>query len=93
LLDLKADQSMIEEGMAREVINRMQKLRKKAGLVPTDQVTVFYGITPAKSELERITDSYLSFIENTIKMPVKPKSQLGKGNVIMEENQQVIYKI
>lgn len=75
--------------MAREVINRMQKLRKKAGLVPTDQVTVFYGITPAKSELERITDSYLSFIENTIKMPVKPKSQLGKGNVIMDENQQV----
>jgi isoleucyl-tRNA synthetase len=89
LLDLKADQSMIEEGMAREVINRMQKLRKKAGLVPTDQVTVFYGITPAKSELERITDSYLSFIENTIKMPVKPKSQLGKGNIIMDENQQV----
>jgi len=89
LLDLKADQSMIEEGMAREVINRMQKLRKKAGLVPTDQVTVHYGITPANSELERITNSYLSFIENTIKMPVKPKSEMGTGNIIMDENQQV----
>ncbi|XP_059479642.1 isoleucine--tRNA ligase, cytoplasmic [Neocloeon triangulifer] len=90
LLDLKADQSMVEEGMAREVINRMQKLRKKAGLVPTDQVTLFYGVTPAKSDLERIVQSYLSFIENTVKMPVKPKAQMPKANLIMDERQQLM---
>lgn len=29
LLDISPDQSMVDEGMAREVINRIQKLRKK----------------------------------------------------------------
>lgn len=29
LLDVSPDQSMVDEGMAREVINRIQKLRKK----------------------------------------------------------------
>ncbi|XP_065333424.1 isoleucine--tRNA ligase, cytoplasmic [Cloeon dipterum] len=90
LLDLKADQSMVEEGMAREVINRMQKLRKKAGLVPTDQVTIFYGVTPKDSELERIIQSYLNFIENTVKMPIKPKAQLTNANLIMDEKQQLM---
>lgn len=29
LLDVSPDQSMVDEGLAREVINRIQKLRKK----------------------------------------------------------------
>lgn len=29
LLDITPDQSMVDEGVAREVINRIQKLRKK----------------------------------------------------------------
>lgn len=29
LLDVSPDQSMVDEGVAREVINRVQKLRKK----------------------------------------------------------------
>lgn len=31
LLDVSPDQSMVDEGVAREVINRIQKLRKKVG--------------------------------------------------------------
>lgn len=31
LLDVTPDQSMLDEGVAREVINRIQKLRKKVG--------------------------------------------------------------
>ena len=31
LLDVSPDQSMMDEGVAREVINRIQKLRKKVG--------------------------------------------------------------
>lgn len=33
LLDVSPDQSMLDEGVAREVINRIQKLRKKVGHV------------------------------------------------------------
>lgn len=42
ILDLRADESLLESGIAREVINRIQKLRKKAGLEPTDIVEVYY---------------------------------------------------
>ena len=41
VLDLGTDDSLVEAGLAREVVNRVQKLRKKAGLVATDVVDVY----------------------------------------------------
>ena len=42
VLDLRRDDSLISAGLARELVNRVQKLRKSAGLVVTDEVEVFY---------------------------------------------------
>ena len=36
------DEEMLEEGVAREVINRMQNLRKSAGLNVDEKVTMYY---------------------------------------------------
>ena len=47
ILDVSPDQSMLDEGVAREVVNRMQKLRKKGKLVPTDLVTVHWSTDDA----------------------------------------------
>lgn len=41
VLDLGTDESLVEAGLAREVVNRVQKLRKKAGLVASDVVDIF----------------------------------------------------
>ncbi|KAK4233624.1 isoleucyl-tRNA synthetase [Achaetomium macrosporum] len=38
LLDVAPHPELVEEGLVRELINRFQRLRKKAGLVPTDEV-------------------------------------------------------
>lgn len=38
LLDAAPHPELVEEGLVRELINRFQRLRKKAGLVPTDEV-------------------------------------------------------
>ncbi|GKB97307.1 hypothetical protein Tco_0983444, partial [Tanacetum coccineum] len=38
IMDLGADDSLFEAGFAREVVNRVQKLRKKSALEPTDSV-------------------------------------------------------
>merc|ERR1711962_611524 len=46
MLDTSPDQSMIDEGVAREVVNRVQKLRKSSGLKVSDKVTMFFTITP-----------------------------------------------
>lgn len=39
LLDITPDQSMVDEGVAREVINRIQKLRKKVRKQRNDTTT------------------------------------------------------
>lgn len=87
LLDVTPDSSMQDEGTAREIINRIQKLRKKAHLVPTDEICVFYAAT---DDLERVAESLASFIESTIKTGFKKfKTRTPSDQLIIEENQQV----
>jgi isoleucyl-tRNA synthetase len=45
VLDLTADESLRSRATARELINRFQKLRKRAGLQPADAVDLFYKAT------------------------------------------------
>lgn len=41
-IDITIDNEILVAKMTREIISRVQRLRKKAGVVPTDQVEVFY---------------------------------------------------
>eukprot|EP00741_Cyanophora_paradoxa_P015733 tig00020904_g15189.t1 len=45
LIDCREDASLREEGTAREVVNRVQKLRKEAGLLPEDDIEVFLEVS------------------------------------------------
>ena len=58
ILDLRLDDSLTEAGLGREVVNRVQKLRKKAGLVVGDLVHVWLSMTPA---LRGAVDSQVGF--------------------------------
>ena len=49
VIDLRQDDSMAEEGLGREIVNRIQKLRKKIGLVAGDPAHVFLEMSPALS--------------------------------------------
>ncbi|KAJ8957846.1 hypothetical protein NQ318_001842 [Aromia moschata] len=83
LVDVTPDSSMQDEGLAREIINRVQKLRKKAHLVPTDEVAVFYE---CDGELERIAREFREFIEGTIKATFKEaKQRKASDRLIIEE--------
>jgi isoleucyl-tRNA synthetase len=44
LLDAFAYPELAQEGLMREVLNRVQRLRKRAGLVPTDDVKLAYAV-------------------------------------------------
>ncbi|XP_022651088.1 isoleucine--tRNA ligase, cytoplasmic-like isoform X1 [Varroa destructor] len=70
LLDILPDENMINEGLAREVINRIQKLRKKAHLVPTDPISVYITAEPADSVVGKVVESHSEFIRNTLKTPL-----------------------
>lgn len=70
LLNVCADSTMIDEGTAREIINRVQKLRKEAKLVPSDPIRVYYRNCPTTAntvELDRICKEFRDYIENTLK--------------------------
>ncbi|EFA74909.1 isoleucyl-tRNA synthetase [Heterostelium album PN500] len=43
VLDLNIDQVLLQLGVAREVTNRIQRLRKKSGLAPEDPIKMFYN--------------------------------------------------
>jgi len=86
LLDVTPDQSMLDEGVAREVINRIQKLRKKAHLVPADDITVFYE---ASGKLSKICKDFTEFIYGTIKQPLKLRPHPADAEVIIAEDMQV----
>lgn len=46
LLDAVAYPELAQEGLAREFLNRIQRLRKRAGLVPTDDIKLAYAVLP-----------------------------------------------
>merc|ERR1719186_1510380 len=81
MLDTTPDEEMLEEGVAREVINRVQKLRKSAGLKVDDKVTMFYTVTPSDHSLASIITKFSDYIQTSSKTPIRslttpPKSSL-----------------
>lgn len=87
LLDTQPSQELIDEGIAREIINRIQKMKKKAKLFPTDPVLVFYWIDNEKSELFRVALNFQNYIENVIKSPFKLYTEEeGKKIILAEEH-------
>ena len=72
LLDTSPDQSMLDEGVAREVVNRVQKLRKSSGLKVSDRVTMFFTVSPADHSLARVISEYTDYIQSSSKTPLRP---------------------
>ncbi|XP_058701495.1 isoleucine--tRNA ligase, cytoplasmic [Poecile atricapillus] len=89
LLDVTPDQSMVDEGVAREVINRIQKLRKKRNLVPTDEIMVYYRALPEGEYLDSVIQQHAEFIFATIKADLKPYPVPTSKEVLIQETTQL----
>ncbi|XP_074594988.1 isoleucyl-tRNA synthetase [Brevipalpus obovatus] len=77
LLDKTPDAEMRAEGLAREVINRVQKTRKEAGLLPTNEIEIYYQTDD--SELSQIIVEHKEFLKNGLNANVEPLDKLKKG--------------
>ncbi|GJN91022.1 hypothetical protein Rhopal_004036-T1 [Rhodotorula paludigena] len=91
LLDCRKRPELEQEGTAREVVNRVQRLRKKAGLVATDDIDVFYSFAAGVGkELEDIMAASADVIRKTLKKSPRPRAELEQGReVVIEEEQEV----
>ncbi|TPX70658.1 isoleucine---tRNA ligase [Spizellomyces sp. 'palustris'] len=91
ILDTGLDQSLIDEGLAREIINRVQRLRKEAGLQPTDEVLYYYKLVEDPSdELAKVLDGQREFLLKALKQPIEHLDQRKPdANIIFEKDQEV----
>jgi isoleucyl-tRNA synthetase len=89
ILDTELDQSLIQEGLARELVNRVQRLRKKAGLLPTDDVLYYYSLTlDENGQLRNMLDGQKDLLNKYLKQEVLEKEASG-NNIIFEEEQEI----
>ncbi|XP_058082721.1 isoleucine--tRNA ligase, cytoplasmic isoform X1 [Magnolia sinica] len=88
ILDLRPDESLFEAGVAREVVNRIQKLRKKAGLEPTDMVEVYFkSLDDDKSVLDNVLNSQENYVREVLGAPLLPSVLTPPDAVILCEEQ------
>ncbi|RPB13621.1 hypothetical protein P167DRAFT_486046 [Morchella conica CCBAS932] len=98
ILDTELHKELESEGLAREILNRVQRLRKKAGLVATDDVKMEYRILKDPIGLEEVFVEHRDTLEKALRRPldkatithieeINPGEDIDK--IIMEEEQEV----
>ena len=79
-LDLKLDEKLIEEGITREIVNRIQNIRKNQGLDVTDKIEINLKKTP---KLEQALKSNLEYIKGeTLAIKLYFSENLDGGEII-----------
>jgi isoleucyl-tRNA synthetase len=100
ILDAELYSDLADEGLAREIINRVQRLRKKAGLQPTDDVKMEYKVLsdPDKIGLANVFTGQAKTIEKALRRPIDhhvvtdvegPIPEKVEEGVILEEEQEI----
>jgi isoleucyl-tRNA synthetase len=90
-LDIQIHPDLQNEWLAREFTNRVQRLRKKAGLQATDDVDVFYSFEEGTG-----TDIMVALTQNAVliqktvgSIPTGMKERKQETQVLIEEEQEV----
>lgn len=100
ILDAGIYPELAEEGLGREIINRVQRLRKKAGLMPTDDVKMEYRVLedPEAIGIEKVFKTQAAALEKSLRRPIDKHhvtqingdmDQKSKEAVILEEEQEI----
>lgn len=100
ILDTEMQLSLLHEGIAREVVNRVQQLRKRAELKPTDDVKMEYKVLtdPDNIGIEKVFEEYGRTFEKALRRPLVKHVMTQVGGeasdamtevVIVEEDQKV----
>ncbi|KAI4216243.1 MAG: hypothetical protein LQ351_001253 [Letrouitia transgressa] len=100
ILDAHIYPDLAQEGIVREVLNRVQQLRKRANLMPTDDVKMEYKVLrdPESIGLERVFETHGKAFEKALRRPLDKhvatafEGTIPNGDVdvvIAEEEQEV----
>lgn len=87
VLDLRADSALLARRTARELVNRFQKLRKKAGLEPGDSVDLFYSPPSDAAAAAELADAIAAedaYLRDSLGGAVLPAAARPGGAVVLE---------
>ncbi|KAH9893748.1 tRNA synthetases class I-domain-containing protein [Xylariomycetidae sp. FL2044] len=93
ILDTEMYPELAQEGLAREIINRVQRLRKKVGLQPTDDIKMEYKVLsdPENTGIEDVFVSQTQTIEKALRRPVdKHEVTQVEGEIPAEKQEGII---
>ncbi len=77
ILNTELNADLILEGLAREIVRKVQSLRKEADLNITDKIKIYYN---GSIEIENTINNYLDYIKNeTLAIEVIKQSDLDKN--------------
>lgn len=88
IMDVNVYEELKTEGLAREIINRIQKLRKKVGLEATDDVVVQYSVLEDNMNFDNVVSEHYSMITKTVRSELE-KLDESRENAIADEDQTI----
>lgn len=92
LVDTALRQDLMDDGLLRDIINRVQKMRKTAGLLPTDDVRMQYCVVsnPDGIGLDQLVTARQSLFESSLRRPLESmasaKGALDSQPILQEEH-------
>ncbi|KAJ8063399.1 hypothetical protein OCU04_008620 [Sclerotinia nivalis] len=92
ILDVELHADLADEALGREIINRVQRLRKKAGLQPTDDIKMEYKVLedPSSIGLREAFTSQAQVIEKALRRPLhEAEGSAAAESIILEEDQEI----
>jgi isoleucyl-tRNA synthetase len=89
LLDGASYPELEHDGLARDLITRFQKLRKKAQLVPLDDVKMQYSIVsnPEGVNVDSLISSRQTLFSNALRGQIEELAACGQEGALIEEDQ------
>ena len=82
-LDTRLNEELIAEGLAREVVNRIQNMRKEAGFDVVDRIEIVYD---ASEKLAHAIQKQKDYIMRETLAEKLSRGQNGAGDMIREWN-------
>ena len=79
-LDLTLDEELEQEGLAREIVNRIQNLRKETGLEVTDRITITYSVPDPVNQAILKHSDYIT--KETLAKKITAASNIQGGELI-----------
>ncbi len=78
-LDAELTEELVEEGLAREFVNRVQNLRKDSGFEVTDRIKIYYK---SSDRLSKALDRMASYVQQeTLATEIRNVTKVGNGSV------------